>query len=167
MTKQSTQKGCWSPTVSELVLNLREALCAVVPYFERAKIPWREPDAYDQWDNVATALYEGLVVENVRYGVEAQIRLPHYDAAFQDFETLSFFEVNPRTHSDKYLAFFKFTSKEQAFDVVECRLVTASAVLLDEAPVIIPVSSARFALRVRRSAKTLEQVDILSICLDD
>jgi hypothetical protein len=50
-------------TVTELVCNFRAALLGVLPAVEKVRISWRDAELSDDWDNIAFALFEALVVE--------------------------------------------------------------------------------------------------------
>lgn len=50
-------------TVTELVLNFAEACRALVPSMDRAGVPWRDAEQYDNWDRIAEPLFESLVTE--------------------------------------------------------------------------------------------------------
>ena len=48
-------------TIEGLVTVFRKGLQALTGVFEEVRLPWKEPDAYDEWDNVAQALYYATV----------------------------------------------------------------------------------------------------------
>ena len=50
-------------TVTDLMLNFADACRALVPTMDRAGVPWRDGEQYDNWDRVAEALFESLVAE--------------------------------------------------------------------------------------------------------
>ena len=50
-------------TVTDLVLNFAEACRALGPMLDRAGVPWRDGEQYDNWDRVVDALFESLVTE--------------------------------------------------------------------------------------------------------
>lgn len=53
-------------TVTELITNFRAGLLGLLPSIECVGIPWKRPEAYDEWDNLATAVYQALIVEPLR-----------------------------------------------------------------------------------------------------
>lgn len=63
-------------TINSLMAAFRKALRAVVPVAEEIGIPWREPDAYDDWDAVANGLYEGFLLHGIRESKEYNNTLP-------------------------------------------------------------------------------------------
>ena len=50
-------------SVTDLVLNFADACRALVPAVDRAEVPWRDGEQYDNWDRIAEALFESLVTE--------------------------------------------------------------------------------------------------------
>ena len=60
-------------TVSDLLRNFAEACRALVPSLDRASVRWAGEMAstYDNWDRVAEALSESLVLEPCRFHVAA------------------------------------------------------------------------------------------------
>ena len=50
-------------TVTDLMLNFAEACRALVPALDRANVPWRDGEQYDNWDRIAVDLFETLVTE--------------------------------------------------------------------------------------------------------
>ena len=53
-------------TVTNLVRNFGEACRALVPSLDRARVSWSDAHQYDNWDRIAEALFESLVVEPCR-----------------------------------------------------------------------------------------------------
>ena len=56
-------------SVTELMNAFRDGLRALIPVFERAKLGWRQEDAYDPWENTAAALFKAIVGSSVDKGV--------------------------------------------------------------------------------------------------
>ena len=83
--------------MGEVILNFRAALRAVIPMVEKAGVPWKRPDAYDEWDSVATALFESLVVAALRWSLpedeQEDFELPEYDLLRSSYQGLSAVEV--------------------------------------------------------------------------
>lgn len=77
----------WSTTLTELLGVLRQALAALVPVAEKARIPWRDGEAYDDWDAIAACLYDNLVVRPISCAAEVEpgITLPKYDMLYPSY----------------------------------------------------------------------------------
>ncbi len=58
-------------TVSDLLRNFAEACRALVPSLDRASVRWADGQHYDNWDRIAEALSESLVLEPCRFHVAA------------------------------------------------------------------------------------------------
>lgn len=77
----------WDTTVSGLVGTFRMGLLALVPVVERAHIPWREEDSYDQWDEIATLLYRIVVAEPLASALNVpDARLAPYDMMTEGYD---------------------------------------------------------------------------------
>lgn len=69
-------------SVQELMKIFLDGLCSLIPVFERAQLGWKDEDAYDPWDSVATTLYDSIVKSAVDFGEYAPQIFPliKYDA---------------------------------------------------------------------------------------
>jgi len=119
-------------TPTRLVLNFREALVALLPFVERVDIPWRSGVAYENWDRIATAVYESLVAEVVSFQPAAAavpLRLVSpYDMILEDYREFVRIEVtHPDLRGQHYL-FHSFETKVSPFDTVVSRKLTTSLV---------------------------------------
>lgn len=70
-------------SVTNLVRNFAAACRAVVPYLDRARVPWADGHQYDNWDRVAEPLFLSLVLEPCQFQAEASfpkipLILPRY-----------------------------------------------------------------------------------------
>jgi hypothetical protein len=52
----------WNTSVAETVRVAQGALRALVPIVEKAQMPWREPNNYDDWDLIASAMLRSIVI---------------------------------------------------------------------------------------------------------
>ena len=57
----------WDVSIDELVRSFRDALCALVPIAERVQMPWKEPNAYDDWDHMCEAIYRSIVIGSIEH----------------------------------------------------------------------------------------------------
>ncbi|MBU8933632.1 MAG: hypothetical protein KOO62_06460 [candidate division Zixibacteria bacterium] len=77
-------------TVSELVLNYRQALNALIPSLQAARILDEDLIGYDDWSRVCDTLYSLLVVEPIRSSLDpsqqADFDLPCYDTEYESYE---------------------------------------------------------------------------------
>lgn len=116
--------------VTDIVENFRRALSAVVPCAERAGVPWRRPDAYDEWDAVASALYRSLVVEPIRWQLSEanweSFSLPDYDLLRPHYGEFSWIVVGGSKPKEGRFLFHAFATRKQPFDTVEIRRISDS-----------------------------------------
>jgi hypothetical protein len=114
-------------TVTETLLNFRRALLGVIAPVERVNIPWRRPDAYDEWDTIASALFGVLVVQILRWSLpataQAQFRLPAYDLLLESYAACSVLEVEHPSLDGAHI-FHAFGTRVNPFDVVEVRRIS-------------------------------------------
>ena len=73
-------------SVTQLVLNFAEACRALVPHMDRALVSWRDGQQFDNWDRVAEALFQSLVVEPCAFAAKSltgdlALRLSRYGFA--------------------------------------------------------------------------------------
>ncbi|MEM6454430.1 MAG: hypothetical protein AAF772_04990 [Acidobacteriota bacterium] len=139
---------------SPVLLNFRDALASVVPFVERVDIPWKRPDAYDNWDAIASVLFDKLVVEVIKWSLEAEkqetFSLPAYDLLLDDYSGLSTLEVrHPALTSERWI-FHAFGTERRPLDVVELRKLDDRGLPCSERLKTCPIESSRFLLRIFR-----------------
>ena len=80
----------WQTSLTELLGIFRQALSVLVPIVEQAKISWREGEAYDDWDGIASSLFENIVVNSLEFAQEISfdLRMPKYDLLYPSTATL-------------------------------------------------------------------------------
>lgn len=139
-------------TVTDLLLNFRQALLAVVPTVEKVGTSWRRLDAYDEWDAIASALFNALVFEVLRWSqperLKERFRLPDYDLLLQSYAGLCVLEVvHPALPSGHHI-FHAFGTRKSPFDVVELRRVSETGEPYEQDLTVCPVEGANFRLRL-------------------
>lgn len=78
----------WNTTVTEVLGIFRQALAALVPMAEKARMPWRDGEAYDDWDSIAGCLYTNIVARAISCAREggSDIELPSYDMVYPSYK---------------------------------------------------------------------------------
>ncbi len=150
-------------TVTSVLLNFRSALLALLPSVERVGISWKRPDAYDDWDALATTLFETLVVMVFRWSLpddkQRDFRIPSYDLLLASYAGSSTLEVtHPSLPAGRWL-FHAFGTTNEPFDVVEVREVSAEGLPYGEDLATYPVDGARFRLRLFQGSGASEILD--------
>lgn len=57
----------WHTSINELLLNYKGALQSLIPWLEKSNIPYKEGEAYDEWDAISSTLYETMVTNSIIY----------------------------------------------------------------------------------------------------
>jgi len=155
-------------TVDVVLRNFRRALRGLVPSLERVGIIWKRPDAYDEWDAIATTLFDNLVVSVLRWSLpsveQEEFRLPSYDLLLASYEGFSTLEVTHPTLRESRWLFHAFGTKDEPFDLVEVREATEEGLPLGEDLEICPLEGTGFRLRLCQGVRTpriLEEVEMV------
>lgn len=137
--------------VSAAVMNFRDALAGLVPAFDRAGIPWKRPDAYDDWDAVASALFSALVQEVLRAELPEAFRdafaLAEYDLLLPNYRDKSTIELAHTDGRDGRRIFHAFGSDAAPFDTIEYCRVSDVGDLLSDTLERAPLGSVSLRLR--------------------
>jgi hypothetical protein len=156
--------AAWSPTVTGLLQNLRDALSALAPIAARAHISWREGEAYDDSDDLATRIYEVLVSRPIAgdaSGGSGVLPLAPYDMRLQHFAENSSLVV-PGLDGTA-LFFNKLLPGEGDFAAAEALPATLDGRLLDSQPEALPMPSASWMLLRRRSDGSSDLVERITL----
>jgi hypothetical protein len=105
----------WATSVNELAQIFREGLIALLPVADKAHMPWKEPNNYDDWDTIATSLFESIVTRSLEEAREWNHfdPLPKFNQRIEDYSKNSFLAV---TKAETTLAFICFETKVTPFD---------------------------------------------------
>jgi hypothetical protein len=146
----------WRTTLTDLLGILQQALVALVPVAEKARIPWRDGEAYDDWDAMAGCLFDALVVRSVSYAREAgKVELPKYDMVYPSYQG-AFIQVEGQGIPDGVTAVFVgFAGVSPDFASVKWVKLLASGDVSDQRVEYSLYTSCRFYLvRGPRSERT-------------
>jgi hypothetical protein len=114
-----TMNNNWKTSVGELLGIFREALLAIIPWLEKAKIKWKEGEAYDDWDNIAEALYKNIVCSSLAGEIVCKYTIAEYNFDYDDYASIDFIEVRSKGTSGKKFAFVSFQSNSSPLDSVK------------------------------------------------
>jgi len=105
----------WHTSISEAMCIAQEAMRALVPAMEKAKIPWHEPDNYDDWDLIASSIYKAVVILGAENSPEFDqaSKIVGYNMRVEDYSSFSF--VTDLT-SGRLWAFVSFATDFEPFD---------------------------------------------------
>ena len=154
-------------TITDLVMNFRAGLLGLVPCFERVGIPWRRPEAYDEWDNCAAAIFRALIVEPFRYtlpGAEREgFSLPDYDMLLPTYAGVSVIEVLPAHPDATMKVFHALGTASSPFDVVELRSVCRDGLPQSDVLETTPLAGTRFAIRMCANGPSAHIVEDVAV----
>jgi hypothetical protein len=140
----------WRTTVGELMQIFRDALVALVPALDRARIGWRSPDASDNWDAIVQVLFDNIVVSALQWSLplkqQERFAVPKYETTHRFYGYRNFIQVI--VDDDRRLVFHSFDSQKDLFDTVRCLLLDENGAVISPEPVSVPFESAAFALRL-------------------
>jgi hypothetical protein len=135
---------------------------------DEARIPWRDHEAYDDWDDICSSLYANMVVRSIQHASvcdESSLDLPAYGSARDDYSELSYIAVQPAEASDALQrVFIAFATASEPFDSVRCGRSDEGHRICG-ALETIPAEVARFSLMLREAGGRYRRVDRLVITL--
>jgi hypothetical protein len=106
----------WATSVDELVRLFGDAIRALIPIAERARMQWKAPDSYDDWDHICEAIYRSIVIRSIEFaeGMGVSLPVPDYDHRINSYEKNSF--IGDLNSKDE-MAFVCFETEASPFDV--------------------------------------------------
>ncbi|GGO40280.1 hypothetical protein [Deinococcus humi] len=116
----------WHVTVNELITVFRDALIALIPSLEQARIPWRDSEAYDDFDKIARTLFETYVLSALRWGLpdpEQHVHVPPWNLHGGSYRGSDWIEVVPEAEvrGGHHLALIGFSSRISPYDTVQAQ----------------------------------------------
>lgn len=121
----------WKTSVTELLAIFRGALLSIIPWLEKAKIKWKEGEAYDDWDNIAESLYSNIVCSSLTGEVASEYRIAKYNFNYDDYASINFIEVRDKENYEKKFAFVAFQSNFSPLDNVKVAELDKSNKVVD------------------------------------
>ena len=110
-------------SVNQLLEIFRGAIISIIPWLEKAKIEWQSGKSYDDWDNIAIALYQNIICNSLTGEVLSQYSIAKYDFHYSDYSQLDYILVHSNEHMNKKLAFVSFLSISTPLDFVEVAIL--------------------------------------------
>jgi hypothetical protein len=114
----------WQTSIDELLANFQGAILSLLPWMKGSRIPCREGEAYDQWDNIATAIFEAIVQENLEFATNVHkndLALARYDSQYESYEGLNFIILDEEIYEDFYV--FESFDVDDSLQVVKICIV--------------------------------------------
>ena len=127
-------------TVTVLVRNFAEACRLLVPHLDRALVPWRDADQYDNWDRIAEALFCSLVLEPCAFRAVQEGAVPDLRIARYGFEPSAEHNAALAVGLTRGVRMISLSTIRTPFDHVLCHVRTW--ILLEEAQFIFVFEAA-------------------------
>jgi hypothetical protein len=109
----------WKTSVTELLAIFKGALLAIIPWLEKAKIKWKEGEAYDDWDNISESLYKNIVCSSLIGEIASENTIAKYNFNYDDYSSIDFIEVRSKENYEKKFAFVAFQTNSSPMDTVK------------------------------------------------
>lgn len=129
----------WRPSIADLLRHFQASLRTMAPLAEDAKIPWREAEAYDEWDEIASAMYDVFVARPIAAdtSISAQARpLAPYDLRLESYKQNSVIAIEQSRHSTLILN--RLLAGEGDFSQCEALTVSPDLGQVVDEPVVRP-----------------------------
>ena len=153
----------WKTSVTELLDIFHESLLTLIPIMERAHLPWKEPDSYDEWDNITETLFQVLVVGTLQWVIyqkeEGKLEIPKYDFRYENYSSHSFIAIKQRTNNDEnYLVFVGFATKDAPLDTVEYVEIDITGNMVSNSKQSTPYKNSEFIFKHRISINKVNTI---------
>ncbi len=95
-------------------------LRSLVPWLEKMHIPWKDGLAYDDFENIAEALYNNIVCATLEGEVATDYNIARYDLQYSDYTGIDHLRIigEPDQHNCHSI-FLGFTTDQLPFDTVK------------------------------------------------
>ena len=136
----------WNTSIRELLLNYRGALLSLIPWLTKSNIPYKEAEAYDDWDTITSTLYETLVINSINYSDELMDKnpFPKYDFQYKDYKNLNFILCEYPIGKNEFLVFVSFSTEDNFEMINTCNVAKDSLMVISRSKV--KLSDANFYL---------------------
>lgn len=122
--------------ITENVGNFHNALVALVPVFESAKIPWKNDEQFDDFEGIAESLYQWFVTykaENIVNQLQhINFTFANYGFFYKNYSKMSYIEVNSEENKNSNLVFLFFKTNKKPFDTIYCNKINRYGIVEEE-----------------------------------
>lgn len=127
----------WKTTVTDLLVIFQGALISIIPWLEKAKIKWKDEEAYDDWDNIAESLFKNIVCSSLTGEILPEYSIAKYNFKNDNYSTINFIEVKNNDNSENKFVFIAFQSNSYPLDSIK-------VAVLDKADKVVGYDSLKF-----------------------
>jgi hypothetical protein len=138
--------GKWKTTIKELLLNYKGALQSIIPWLDKSNIPYKEGEAYDEWDTITSTIFETIVINSINYSDELTDKkdFPKYDFQYQDYNNLNLILCENPIGKNEFLVFVSFSTVDNFEMINTCIIAKDSLIVKSRSK--IKLSDANFYL---------------------
>jgi hypothetical protein len=147
-------------SVTELLVIFRGAMLAIIPWLEKAKIKWRDDEAYDDWDNIAESLYQNIVVSSLIGEVISEHNIAKYNFIYDNYALINHIKITVNNMPEKAYVFVALQSINSPFDCVKASVLDHDYKVIDTA--ILNMDGLEFIF-VKNDNGTRIYIDKLSV----
>ena len=168
---QNADSRYWDTTVTQLILDFREAILAMGPILDRQQLPWTDTDQtlYHDYDDLEEALFRVLVQSPIEHSFpqapndHTVLHKPRFRR--DDWSDVSFLSIENSGHSpnERWLAFNGLATHSANRDVVIAERLDDTSQTIGA--VELPLDGAEFAFQRRRPDGSLTAHDTLRVLL--
>lgn len=148
--------------MDELIRNFRRSLVALVPCVEAVRIPWTDAEKYDEWERLAAAAFESLVVFPIRTSIEEklweQITFVPYEMLQPNYARVSFIEVSPSSGAEARV-FYGLSTEREPFDTCRWYRVAPDGRVLSRDQGQSPLADVKFRAVIRLKGEEVRMLD--------
>ena len=129
--------------IRDLVDIFRQASIALIPFVEMVQIPWREPDTYDDWDDISSVLFNSIVYNTIREAystdIESKLEFPDYGYIYDSYDVMSYIALRSKYLENSIIhVFLCFCSVETPYDSIGYRSIDDCGRPINEEYKVIP-----------------------------
>lgn len=152
---------CWQTTINELLDIFRSSILSIIPSIQRAHIPWKNEQAYDDWDMISETLFHAIVVRSILYSLNMEIHLPKYGFYYNNYKKFDYIIVQNNGKDKTQNVFVSFYTKVKPFDYVEVAVIDKDENVIDNN--YFKYEDCSFKLMIKSSNKKMV---IENICVE-
>jgi hypothetical protein len=157
---KGSASSTWQVRIGALIEIFQRALITLVPTFDQARINWRGPNTYDDYERIAEALFDSIVRDALTNAPSvAKAYPPGRYSVHQPGREWSRIYVND---PEDRLAFYELETTREAFDTIACQRIDDRGRETDE-QVQIPLIGARFTYEARFAVSPPVRLDTLDV----
>jgi hypothetical protein len=141
--------------INELIGIFRESLYLLKSPLNKARIQWKNSDAYDGWDSICSCMFHNIVTRSIIHSLPDKFDFEEFEFKFSSimgkyldsiFICVDLKEVDTKLITS-YNVFIDLFSEEDIFDFVRFVEVDINGDIIEESEQLIPFQEVKFSLK--------------------